>query len=179
MNQTDSQVEGLTELSLRPVTTSDVAALSALNNTAYPAVPMTSAEEMLDLVQLSSWGRVAFDADHLLGFVLCVSPGQAYESENYRYFETHYASHFYIDRIVIDSTARGRGVGSMLYREVFAQAETSGFEYVTCEVNLDPPNPLSAQFHSKMGFEQVGSQQTKGGSVTVSLLAASVGTSRG
>jgi predicted GNAT superfamily acetyltransferase len=43
---------------------------------------------------------------------------------------------------------------------------------VTCEVNLDPPNPESLAFHARLGFARVGEQETKGGSVTVALLAA-------
>lgn len=45
----------------------------------------------------------------------------------------------------------------------------------TREVNLDPPKPGSLAFHRRLGFASVGEQATTGGSVTVTLLAASVG----
>jgi predicted GNAT superfamily acetyltransferase len=45
---------------------------------------------------------------------------------------------------------------------------------VTCEVNLDPPNPRSLAFHERLGFREVGRQATKGGAFTVVLLAAAV-----
>ena len=41
---------------------------------------------------------------------------------------------------------------------------------MTCEVNLRPPNPGSMAFHRAMGFDEVGTQNTEGGSKTVSLL---------
>jgi predicted GNAT superfamily acetyltransferase len=53
-------------------------------------------------------------------------------------------------------------------------ARAAGRAEVTCEVNLDPPNPGSEAFHARLGFKQVGVQSTKGGAVTVSLLAAPV-----
>ena len=45
---------------------------------------------------------------------------------------------------------------------------------MTCEVNIEPPNPASLAFHARMGFDRVGEQSTKGGEVVVALLAAPV-----
>ena len=46
---------------------------------------------------------------------------------------------------------------------------------MTCEVNLEPPNPESLAFHDRLGFGRVGEQATKGGSVVVALLSRDVG----
>lgn len=161
----------------RPVEKPDAALLSPLNNEAYPAVPLTDEAEMAALIDLSSWGVVALGQGEPIGFVLCVEPGVNYDSENYRFFESQFTSHFYIDRIVISGAHRGSGLGSALYGQVFSHASSRGFDYVTCEVNLDPPNPQSVVFHRRHGFREVGTQATKGGSVVVSLLAAEVDTS--
>ena len=54
------------------------------------------------------------------------------------------------------------------------RARALGLGEVTCEVNLEPPNPASLAFHARLGFRQVGEQVTKGGSVRVALLARAV-----
>ncbi|MEF2976961.1 GNAT family N-acetyltransferase [Subtercola sp. YIM 133946] len=110
----------------------------------------------------------------LLGFVLTLLPGAAYESENYRWFSARSNDFLYVDRIVVADGARDRGIGAMLYAAVFEAARAAGVAEVFCEVNLEPPNPGSLRFHHRLGFEEVGQQATKGGSVVVSLLAARV-----
>jgi hypothetical protein len=42
---------------------------------------------------------------------------------------------------------------------------------VTCEVNLEPPNPVSLGFHRALGFVDVAQQDTYGGTVRVQLMA--------
>jgi hypothetical protein len=50
--------------------------------------------------------------------------------------------------------------------EQFACAR--GLTHLVCEVNLDPPNPVSLNFHTKLGFVEVGVLVTQDGR-TVSL----------
>lgn len=159
----------------RPVVDADLGIIRMLNNDAFPAVPRATSDEVGDLVKLASWGIVADIDGEVAGFVLCLEPGLDYASENYRYFEEHFDNHFYIDRIVVGKSHRGTGLGVSLYQRVFAEAKARGASEVTCEVNLDPPNPVSIAFHHRMGFRDVGTQDTKGGSVHVQLMAASVG----
>jgi predicted GNAT superfamily acetyltransferase len=109
-----------------------------------------------------------------LGLVITITPGNDYDSENYRWFEQRGGEFLYVDRIVVAEGMRGRGLGQILYERVFAEAELAGLTEVTCEVNLDPPNPGSLAFHDRLGFVQIGEQVTKGGSVRVALLSAPV-----
>ena len=162
------------DTAIRAVRPSDLSRLVELNNDAVPAVPAVSEGEMAALVEAANWSLVAEQDGEVRGMVICFDPGQDYDSENYRYFESHYPSHFYIDRIVIDEAARGMGLGALLYGEVFAEAARRGAGQVTCEVNLEPPNPASIAFHHRMGFVDVDTQATKGGSVVVQLMAAVV-----
>jgi predicted GNAT superfamily acetyltransferase len=60
----------------------------------------------------------------------------------------------------------------VLYEHLFDFAKTQGRTAVTCEVNLEPPNPGSLRFHRRFGFEDVDTQATKGGNVVVQLLQA-------
>lgn len=150
----------------------DAARLTELNNGATPAVPEVSLEQMAELLAQASWSIVAEREGEVVGFVICFDPGVDYDSENYRYFEARHPSHFYIDRIVIDPDHRGAKLGATLYAEVFNRAQDQGLAQVTCEVNLEPPNPASIAFHHRLGFVDVDTQATKGGSVVVQLMAA-------
>jgi hypothetical protein len=151
-----------------------VVRLTELNNAAVPAVPEVTTEDMSQLLGRANWSVVLEHGDGVAGMVICFDSGQDYDSENYRYFESHYGSHFYIDRIVIDEQARGMGFGALLYGEVFGEAARRSVDQVTCEVNLEPPNPASIAFHHRMGFVDVDTQATKGGTVVVQLMAARV-----
>ncbi len=159
---------------VRPLAATDAAALAVLNDAAAPAVPITAPEGLARLVDLAALALGLEREGRLVGFVIAMQPGAAYESENYAFFESRDIDHLYVDRIVIDAAERGTGLGAELYAAVFAAAREQGRLEVTCEVNLDPPNPGSLAFHERLGFRSVGTQVTKGGAVTVSLLAAPV-----
>lgn len=146
-----------------------------INNSGYPAVPLAQAEDIAALMALSCLVLIAEDDQGVpLGFLMAMDPGQDYDSENYVFFESRFTNHLYIDRIVLTENARGLGVGSELYERVFQRAKDDGRERVTCEVNLEPPNPGSLRFHRRWGFEDVDTQPTKGGHVVVQLLQAPV-----
>jgi len=160
--------------SLRPLSAGDAAELAPLNDAASPAVPVTSASDLARLVAIAELALGIEREGALVGFVIAIAPGADYDSENYRFFESRAVDHLYVDRIVIAESERGAGLGVVLYDAVFNHARQRGRHEVTCEVNLDPPNPGSQVFHSRLGFVEVGTQHTKGGSVMVSLLAAPI-----
>ena len=101
-----------------------------------------------------------------------MDPGVDYDSENYRWFSERGGSFVYVDRIVVADGQRGGGIGRALYDAVFARAVEFGRAEVTCEVNVRPDNPESLAFHARLGFVQVGEQETKGGAYRVALLSA-------
>ena len=162
---------------LRPYRDRDLDALVAVNDAAYPAVPITPAEELAELIGMSSVA-VVVDDGAAAGFVLGMPPGLAYQSENYLFFSARAREHgttfVYVDRIVLAAHLRGRALGPQLYDAVFDEARRVGADEVLCEVNLEPPNPGSLAFHTRLGFVEVGRQSTKGGANVVALLAAPV-----
>lgn len=162
---------------LRPATDADISELVSLNNAAIPAVPDTPADDMSELLDASSLALVAVDPEtpaRPLGFVVALEGGEDWGGENYTWFEERGLDHLYVDRIVVGEGARGRGIGQLFYDAVFDAARTAGHDVVTCEVNLDPPNPGSMRFHGRLGFSERGQQLTKGGDVLVAKLAADV-----
>ncbi len=152
----------------------DIPRLVELCAAASPAVPITSETEMVALLDSAGFTLAARDGGNLIGFVIGMRAGAVYASENYRFFDARSSDFLYVDRIVIDESRRGAGAGRALYSAVFELARGEGLREVTCEVNLDPPNPESLAFHARLGFERIGEQETKNGSVTVALLAATV-----
>jgi predicted GNAT superfamily acetyltransferase len=168
----------VTEPLLRPYRDADLEILVDVNDGAYPAVPITPAAELAELVVMSSV-KVVVEVDGIpAGFVLGMPPGLPYTSENYVFFSARAdelgRAFVYVDRIVLAPALRGRGLGPQLYDAVFAEARRVGALEVLCEVNVEPPNPGSLAFHTRLGFVEVGRQQTHGGENVVALLAAPV-----
>ena len=106
--------------------------------------------------------------DRLAGFMIGLRPGTNYKSTNYRWFCQHYDDFAYVDRIVVAGWAQRRGIAEALYRE-FADTQSDA-PVMTCEVNLRPANEGSMNFHKRMGFTQVASQEIDGGKKEVALL---------
>jgi predicted GNAT superfamily acetyltransferase len=156
----------------RPIRSGDLAALAALNDAAVPAVNALGLEALTAHVPRCDVAVVLDDDDGVpVAFLLALTPGADYPSENFVWFSANRPGSLYVDRIVVAPSAHGRGLGRVLYEAVAARAVELGLTEITCEVNLEPPNPQSLAFHARLGFTQIGEQVTKGGAVRVALLA--------
>ncbi|NMR20570.1 GNAT family N-acetyltransferase [Cellulomonas fimi] len=156
----------------RPVEPADLPALAAMNDAAAPAVNRLGLDGLAVHVPRCDLAVVIDDdGGSPAGFLLALAPGADYDSENYRWFSSHRPGSLYVDRIVVAPDTHGQGLGRALYAAADECAAALGLGEITCEVNLEPPNPGSLAFHSRLGFTQVGEQSTKGGSVRVALLA--------
>jgi predicted GNAT superfamily acetyltransferase len=165
-------------MQLRPASAADFDAILALNEASVHFLSPLTRERLAHLHAQAALHRVAQAQGEVLGFLLAFRQGADYDSVNYQWFARRYDSFLYIDRVVVSAAARGRGVGAALYEAVFAFAREQGLPRVTCEFDVDPPNPVSERFHARFGFREVGSQLVAGGSKRVSLQAApSTGTS--
>ena len=114
----------------------------------------------LDEAKLSNMVAASFVArvaQPNLGYLITFAPDAAYDSPNLKWFVERATKFIYVDRIVIAAHARGQGIARTLYEELFIAAAEAGFSEVTCEVNSDPPNPVSDKFHAALGFLPVGS----------------------
>jgi len=162
-------------LAIRDVREHDLDAVLALNNTAGRSILVLDAAQLRYFYEHADYFRVAEIDGQLAGFLIALRDGRDYGSPNYRWFDEHYPSFVYIDRIVVTPTARGRGYARRLYDDVFRHAARVGHECVMCEVNSEPPNPASDAFHLALGFVEVGSAAIHGGSKVVRYLARSTG----
>jgi len=159
------------------LTAADLVAALALNNDAVPALNELDEPELTRLFGAAAHALAVAWPDgerlagfRLAGFCLAFAPGADYESLNYRWFSERYKSFTYLDRIVVDPSRRGGGIGAALYTEL--ERRIAGHTpWLLCEVNVRPLNAGSLRFHHRLGFSEVGQQDTDGGRKTVSLLA--------
>ena len=158
----------------RRLAQTDLPILLAMNNAAVPDVNRLDEVELARLAELSAVATVVVLDDKPKGILLALRPGQPYDSLNYRWFSERYQDFLYVDRVIVAPDKRGAGLGLMLYTEVFDHAAAHGVAWVACEVNLEPPNPGSLRFHTRLGFARVGLQYTEGGAKRVALLARPV-----
>jgi predicted GNAT superfamily acetyltransferase len=80
-----------------------------------------------------------------------------YGSENYKFFTKRLKKFLYVDRVAIDEQHRRAGLGQAIYEDIFSQASNENLP-VALEVNTQPVNQPSLNFHEKMGFDQVGTK---------------------
>ena len=156
---------------LRDAAAADFEHIVALND---ESVHFTSAMDRPRLAHLhahAAYHRVIEQDGRVLAFLLAFRERAPYDSPNYQWFERAYDTFLYIDRVVVSSAARGLGLGIQLYDDLFRFAARSQVARVTCEFDLDPPNPVSEQFHRRHGFREVGRQWLGGGKKQVSLQA--------
>lgn len=103
-------------------------------------------------------------------FLLAFDQDAPYDSPNFLWFRERFPRFVYVDRIVVATDARGRGLARVLYRDLFEQVAQAGHERVVCEVNTRPPNPASDAFHAALGFAEVGHASIHGGAKDVRYL---------
>ena len=163
---------------IRPAIAADFPAILALNAAWVHFLSPLDAARLRLLHAQAAYHRVAEIDGRVGAFLLAFREGAAYDSPNYLWFAQRYSEFLYIDRIVVDPEQQGRGLGARLYDDLFAYAQIAGVATVTCEFDLDPPNPGSQKFHARFGFREVGTQWLAGGKKQVSLQARAVRTAR-
>jgi predicted GNAT superfamily acetyltransferase len=164
----------VTDVRIRDAEIADCEAILALNEASVSLLSPLSPQRLAELHVMAALHRVVEREGAVIGFLLAVREGADYDSPNYRWFAERYPQFLYVDRVVVADAARGQGVGALLYRDMFEFAAASGARLVTCEFDIDPPNPASEQFHARFGFREVGRQWVADGRKQVSLQVAPV-----
>jgi predicted GNAT superfamily acetyltransferase len=155
--------------SIRDATVDDFAAILALNGESVHFTSPLDAAKLRHLHAQAAYHRVVEVKGTITAFLLALREGADYDSPNYRWFAENCATFLYIDRVVVARAAPGAGLGIQIYDDLFAFAARHGIKRVTCEFDLDPPNPASARFHARYGFGEVGRQWIGDGKKQVSL----------
>ena len=154
---------------IRNASPTDFEAILRLNLESENFLSPLDRERLETLHRQGAYHRVECAGGTVAAFLLAFREGTEYDSPNYRWFAERYPNFLYIDRIVVDAAARGKGLGSGLYEDLFAWARRSGAPRITCEFDIDPPNEASRRFHRGFGFQEVGSHRVANGKKAVSL----------
>jgi predicted GNAT superfamily acetyltransferase len=129
-----------------------------LNQANTPEVgSLKSINHLKKLIELSAYNLLVLSNDEIVGFIICMREGSAYGSENYKFFTQRLKKFLYVDRVAIDEQHRREGLGQAIYKEIFTKASYDDLP-IALEVNTQPINQPSLDFHAKMGFDKVGAK---------------------
>lgn len=161
------------QLEPRLFNASDFDAALTLNNLNIPAVGQLDRAQLEFLLEHSLYA-FAIGEQQLHAFCITFASGAPYTSVNYQWFSKKYIDFVYLDRIVVSENMRNQKLGEKLYLAVEQRMiRDRCAPILTCEVNLNPPNQGSIRFHNRIGFHEVGQQESKPG-LTVSLLSKQI-----
>ena len=133
-----------------------------INQQQVPKVGSVSLEEFINLIEISNISYGIIKKGTCLGFVICLRENTNYQSINYKFFQKRHNKFFYIDRIAIDNKFQSRGIGSTFYDKLISIKHKFNIP-ICAEVNIDPPNELSINFHKKHGFVEITESTIKEG----------------
>lgn len=129
-----------------------------LNQANTPEVgSLESIQHLKQLIEFSSYNLLVLKEDEIVGYIICMREGSAYGSENYKFFTQRLKKFLYVDRVAIDEQHRRAGLGQAIYEDIFAQAISDSLP-IALEVNTQPINQPSLNFHEKMGFDRIGAK---------------------
>ena len=133
-------------------------AIYDLNQANTPEVgSLESMQHLKQLIEFSAYNLLVLKEDEIVGFIICMREGTAYGSENYKFFTKRLKKFLYVDRVAIDEQHRRAGLGQAIYEDIFAQAISDSLP-IALEVNTQPINQPSLNFHEKMGFDRIGAK---------------------
>src|ERR1700738_3939673 len=101
--------------------------LLALNNAHAQELSWLEPERLEHLVNEAFLARRIGSLD---AFLLAFDQDSRYDSPNFLWFCARYPGFVYVDRIVVASSARGRGCARRLYHDLFARAAPAGHQPV-------------------------------------------------
>lgn len=164
----------MTDIVLRNAVDADFDKILELNAAVVRETSAMDAARLQQLHALAFHHRVVAVDGEIAGFLLAMRDGAAYANDNFEWFSARYPRFVYVDRIVVDAAAAGKGIGRQLYDDLFDRARQLSLDIIACEYNLEPPNPASKIFHDRFGFTEVGRQHVAGRTKLVSLQIAEV-----
>lgn len=148
----------------------DVAAVLRINALGRPGVAALGCEELGALQDAGAQILVAVVAGDVAGYLIAFDDDADYDGEEFRVFQRRLARPFvYVDQVAVDAAHARAGIASALYASLATARAHAGAQRQCCEVNTEPPNPVSLAFHRQLGFRSLGSLRVTDGR-TVDLL---------
>ncbi len=165
------------KVSINDIHINDYPAIVTLNENAVEFTSPMDLERLSYLASLAAYFRIAVSDGQLVAFLLAMKEGVSYQNDNYGWFSSRYESYLYIDRVVVARGFQGSGIGTQLYHDIFSYARQEEIPILTCEINAVPPNEVSAAFHARLEFSEVGSQWICNSQKKVTMQAIITGSS--
>lgn len=113
--------------------------------------------ERLEFMIEEAFAAIAISPD--IAFFLAYNENSKYDGVHYTYLKEKFENFIYLDRIIVKKAEQGMGIGTSLYECLFELTEEAGAESILCEVNVEPPNDISHEFHLALGFEEIEDRQ--------------------
>ena len=155
----------MSDFRIRPASAEDADAIVALNREAQAQTSPMDLARFHQLSSLSDRLVVVESASRVEAFLMGFFDRSTYDSPHYRWFDARLKNYFYIDRVVVSEACRGVGVGTALYSEVAQWSSRQHKLWLAAEINVEPPNPGSLEFHRRAGFVPVGTMASGAGKV--------------
>ena len=133
-----------------------------INQQQVPKVGSVSLQKFINLIKISDISYGLIKKGICLGFVICLRENTNYQSINYKFFKKRHNKFFYIDRIAIANEYQSLGLGSIFYNKLLSTKDKFNIP-ICAEVNIDPLNELSINFHRKHGFSEITESTLKEG----------------
>jgi hypothetical protein len=160
---------GTNHIGLRDAARPDWRSILALNEESVHFLSPMDEARLAQWSTAASYLRVVEEAGQVAAFLLAFRKGDDYAGVNFAWFCARYDDFFYVDRVVVSPAHRGRHLADRLYDDLENFTRACGVTRITCEVNVEPPNPVSLRFHERRGFREVGREGYAG--KTVAMLA--------
>ena len=97
--------------------------------------------------------NIVEDNSEIVGFLMAMDQNTDYDSINFLWFKDKFNKFYYIDRVIVDESMGGKGIASLLYRELIDIKQDIP---LVAEVSINPSNEGSVIFRDKIGFKDVG-----------------------
>jgi predicted GNAT superfamily acetyltransferase len=148
----------MSDIRFRAATQPDFPVILVLNHQSEHFLSPLDSAKLAQLAKEAAYFRVALCKETVAGFLLGFLPEANYDNPNFLWFKTRYDQFIYIDRVVVAEPFRGRHLATQLYAKLEAEAILRGIPRLACEIDIDPPNPISLRFHETQGFLEAGRQ---------------------
>ncbi len=165
--------------SIRALSASDKDAVLRINADGQPGVAQLDHSEFERLMAISNRHLALEGPDTALaGYILAFHSDAPYDGEEFQIFGMSATAPFiYIDQVATAAGMRRAGLATALYEAMERLAQAELVFTLCCEVNLNPPNPISLAFHRARGFNQTTVLEAQDGR-TVALMGKSLESTR-
>jgi uncharacterized protein len=151
----------------------EFAEILRINAESSPGVTRLAMADIASLIPVATLCWVAVAERNVAGYLIAFVASARYEGEEFTWFRNRIQDFVYVDQLALARSYRRRGIGNTLYSTLERWAAEHSCRSLSCEVNIDPPNPASMAFHASYGFVEIGRMHTADGR-QVSLLQKEV-----